>query len=56
VSVFGHCMTREHQACKKEFERWYIGPVGTGRKKKQGIIYTGEIVECDCTCHGKGKK
>jgi hypothetical protein len=49
-------MSGDHNLCKVEFERWFIGPIGKGRKKKQGVIYTDETIKCDCKCHRKDKQ
>lgn len=44
-----------HSDCIKSFERFYFGPIGKGRKKRIGVIFTGEEINCECTCHSKQK-
>lgn len=51
MSVFGWCQTNQHKDCKHRYQRFYIGPVGKGRNKKQGVIYLDEWRECECWCH-----
>jgi hypothetical protein len=54
MAMLGDCIIGRHgEKCDQKFERWYMGPVGTGRKKKNGVIMTGEFIECDCICHRK---
>lgn len=49
--MFGWCLANQHEICRIKYRRFYIGPVGKGRKKKDGVIYLDEWRECDCHCH-----
>lgn len=51
--MFGWCADDIHDSCIEKYQRFYIGPVGQGRKKTQGIIWMDEYNECNCKCHGK---
>lgn len=37
--------------CQALRQRWYIGPVRSGRKKIDTIIYLDEWYHCTCLCH-----
>lgn len=52
MSTFNWCLTHDHENCPVKYQRFVIGPVGKGRKKKpNGIILLDEWKECDCHCH-----
>ena len=56
MSVFDWCIHSNCKGCIGSYQKFYIGPVGKGRNKKDGPIFLDEIVECECKCHQKGKK
>ena len=49
--ILGWCNDNMHDKCIKEFERFYIGQKKVKRKTVESIIFTGEIVTCECKCH-----
>lgn len=51
MAALGWCMDSKHGECIVKYQKFYIGPVGKGRRKRDGVIVLDEWVECDCRCH-----
>lgn len=55
MNIFDWCLRNDHERCLGSYRKFYIGPVGRGRNKKDGIIFLDEQVKCKCKCHKEKK-
>lgn len=54
--MMGWCVDGHHKECRVKYRRFYVGPIGRGRKKHDGIIWLDDERVCDCYCHDPNKK
>lgn len=54
-TLFGQCAygpkDLDKHNCPGRYQRWYIGKIGTGRGRKDGVVYLDEYRACTCDCH-----
>lgn len=48
MSMMGWCSAGDHENCKREYERFYFET----RRGKSIIVWTGEMVYCECIKRG----